>query len=68
MLRIVEFGYFSKCKNSLLFECFENYTKSLVNTIFGPGKNHVNQVKWYQFIQNQVKSVLVKEFLLHSTC
>ena len=31
-------------------------------------KFRVNQVKWYQFIQNQVKSVLVKEFLLHSTC
>ena len=23
---------------------------------------------WYQFIQNQVKSALVKEFLFHSTC
>ena len=32
------------------------------------GKNHVKQVKWYQFIQNQVKSTLVKEFLFHSTC
>ena len=31
------------------------------------GKNRVNQVKWYQFIQNQVKSVLVKDFLFHST-
>ena len=28
----------------------------------------VNQIKWYQFIQNQVKSVLVKEFLFHSRC
>ena len=35
------------------------------------GKNCVNQncikqVKWYQFIKNQVKFVLVKEFLFHS--
>ena len=32
------------------------------------GKNRVNQVKWYQFIQNQVKSTLVREFLSHSMC
>ena len=28
----------------------------------------VKQVKWYQFIQNQVKFVLVKQFLIHSMC
>ena len=32
------------------------------------GKNRVNQVKWYRFIQNQVKSALVKEFMFHSMC
>ena len=41
------------------------YTKSLVNATFWfwgkivLTKFHVNQVKWYQFVQNQVKSVLV---------
>ena len=29
-------------------------------------KFHAKQVKWYQFIQNQVKSALLKEFLFHS--
>ena len=31
-------------------------------------KFHVKQVKRYQFIENQAKSALVKEFLFHSTC
>ena len=32
-------------------------------------KFRVNQVKCYQFIQNQVKSAfIVKEFLFHQTC
>jgi hypothetical protein len=50
------------------------YTKSLVNATFGSGKIVaftkfcVKQVKRYQFIQNQVKFVLVKEFLFHSGC
>ena len=51
---------------SFLKEC----TKSLV----GSGKKIVlakflvNQVEWYQFIQNQVKSTLVKEFLFQNFC
>ena len=50
------------------------YTESLFNVTFGSGnkimitKFCVNQVKWYQFIQNQVKSVLVKVFLFHKGC
>ena len=45
-----------------------NYTKYLVNATFGSGKKNVltkfrvNQVELYLFIQNQVKSALVKDF------
>ena len=42
------------------------YSKSLDKATFDSGKKLCFQVKWYQFIQNQVKSALVKEFLFHS--
>ena len=38
----------------------------LVKTILT--KFHVNQIKCYTSIKDQVKSALVKEFLFHSTC
>ena len=45
------------------------YTSFLVNAIFMVlGKNRVNQVRRYQFIQNQVKSRLVKKILFQSSC
>ena len=57
-------------------EFFHNVVKEFLNLYskFAPLEKimltefHVKQVKWYQFIQNQVKFVLVKQFLIHSMC
>ena len=51
------------------------YMNSLLNAAFGSGKKTVltefcinKQVKWNQFIKNEVKCVLEKEFLFLNMC
>ena len=58
-----------KYKNGLvLYSIPILYSKSLDKATFDSGKKLCFQDKWCQFIQNEVKFVLVKEFLCHSPC